>query len=1067
MTESAVLELPALGRRRRSPSPRLVLVVASFGAFLALLDSTIVNIAFPGIQSSFPGATLPTLSWVLNGYNIVFAAVLIVGGQLADLIGRRRVFVAGVVVFTIASAACGAANSAGMLIAFRLLQGLGAALILPTALGLVAQAFPSSRRSHAIGLFSAAGALASALGPPIGGALVALWSWRLVFVVNVPLGIATILVARQVLVESRASGRRRVPDLRGAALLVVALGLLTLGVVQGPTWGWTSPGVLAALIFSVVTAIGCVWSSVQHRFPILDHALLRQRAFAVANMATLVASAGWYAYMLAHVLWLRYVWHYSLLDAGLALAPGAVVAAIVAAILGRITDRHGHRIAVALGAATWALALGWWYPLHVGTHPDFLGSWLPGQLISGVGSGATMPMLAAAAMSHVPGRRYATGSAVTSSARQLGAVLGVAALVAIVGSPARSSSYAGLIRDGWRFAALCFVVAGLTAVFMGRTTAKAPDLHTNSLNGNAPPDVVTVSLPRQEVHLAEPADPSDAADASLFDGVDAEGLARLEAVTEDVELPAGEWLFREGDPADAMYVVRTGRLEIVVDGRVVRRIGRGEVIGELALLTAGRRSAGVRALRDTVLGRLSDTAFRDVAAAEPAFLLQVARTMATRLQSVAPAPLADVPPTVLAVVGLGADAPVDEVARALVDELGRYVDAELVGRLSAEELERAEAEHDRLVLVAASSDGLWREFCLRSADRTVLVLGSSLSVTEPSSHLQGGHLVWVDHTPGRAEVVAAFDQFAPLSAHRVRTGALQAGLRPLAARLTGRSLGLALAGGGARAFAHLGVLEVLEQAGIEIDRVAGTSAGAIVAGGWALGYDSVGVDACVYDEFVRRNPMRDYTMPVHGLITGRRTQAALERQFGDTLIEELPREFRCASVDLLAKQAFIHQRGRLSDAILASVRMPGIYAPLRMSDRLHVDGTVLDNLPVDALADRDDGPIIAVDVGLGASGRRRVDPPRMPSLAETLLRTALLGSADSMRDARARAALVISPDVGGVGMFEWHEIDTARDAGRRAAEEALPALTAIVSGAAARAVARRRPWELSDVRLDS
>ena len=1063
MTENAVLDAPAAGRRRRSPSPRSVLVIASFGAFLALLDSTIVNIAFPSIQSSFPGATLPTLSWVLNGYNIVFAAVLVVGGQLADLVGRRRVFVAGVVIFTIASAACGAANSAGMLIACRLVQGLGAALILPTALGLVAQAFPSSRRSHAIGLFSAAGALASALGPPIGGALVALWSWRLVFVVNVPLGIATILIARQVLVESRASGRRRVPDMRGAALLVISLGLLTLGVVQGPTWGWTSVGVLAALSLAVVTAAGCVWSSIQHRFPILDHALLRQRAFAVANIATLVASAGWYAYMLAHVLWLRYVWHYSLLDAGLALAPGAIVAAIVAAILGRITDRHGHRIAVALGAATWALALGWWYPLHVGTHPDFLGGWLPGQLITGVGSGATMPMLAAAAMSHVPGRRYATGSAVTSSARQLGAVLGVAALVAIVGSPARSSSYAGLIRDGWRFAALCFVVAGLIAVFMGRTTARALGLRRDSTSWDDPPpsDSASPPPPRQEVQLAEPAD------SSMFDGVDAEGLARLEALTEVVEVAAGEWLFHEGDPADAMYVVRTGRLEIVVGGRVVRRIGRGEVIGELALLTAGRRSAGVRALRDTVLGRLSDASFRDVAAAEPAFLLQVARTMATRLQTVAPAPLADVPPTVLAVVGVGDDAPAAEVARALVDQLRRHLDVELVGRLSAEELERAEAQHDRLVLVASSSDGAWREFCLRSADRTVLVLGSRSRVTETTAHLTGGHLVWVDHRPTRAEVGAAFDNLTPLSAHRVRTGALEAGLRPLAARLSGRSLGLALTGGGARAFAHLGVLEVLEHAGFEIDRIAGTSAGAIVAGAWALGYDSAGVDACVYDEFVRRNPMRDYTMPVHGLITGRRMQTALERQFGDTLIEELPREFRCVSVDLLAKEAFIHRRGRLSDAVLASVRMPGIFPPLRMSERLHVDGTVLDHLPVDALADRDDGPIIGVDVGLGSIGRRPLDPPRMPTLAETLMRTALLGSAGSIRGGQARADLVISPDVGGVGMFEWHEIDTARDAGRQAAEGALPALAAIVSGAAARAASRRRPWELSDVRLDS
>lgn len=1051
MTDSAIGEVAAAGRRRRSPSPRSVLLVASLGAFLALLDSTIVNIAFPGIQSSFPGATLPTLSWVFNGYNIVFAAVLVVGGQLADLVGRRRVFVAGIVIFTIASAGCAAANSAGMLIAFRLIQGLGAALLVPTSLGLVAQAFPSSRRSHAVGLWSAAGALASGLGPPIGGALVSLSSWRLVFAVNVPLGIAMVFLARQVLVESRAAGRRRVPDLRGAALLVVALALLTLGIVQGPNWGWSSAGVVAALVFSVATAGGCVWSSVHHRFPILDHALLRQRTFAVANLATLVASAGWYAYMLAHVLWLRYVWHYSLLKAGLALAPGAIVAAVVAAILGRITDRHGHRIAVACGALTWALALGWWYPLHVGTHPDFLGSWMPGQLITGLGSGATMPMLAAAALSRVPGRRYATGSAVTSSARQLGAVLGVAALVAIVGSPARSAAYAGVVRDGWRFAALCFVAAGAIAVFMGRTAGAVRTLDVTagslSVNGSAPNDAPQQPIQRRELHRTEPGDPS------MFEGVDADGIARLDALTHDVELAAGAWLFREGDLADAMYVVRTGQLEIVVGDRVVRRIGRGDVIGELALLTGGRRSAGVRAIRDTVLRRLSDHAFRDVASTDPTFVLQVAKTVASRLQSIAPAPLANVAPTVLAVIGLADDARINEVATALVDELRQHLDAELVGPLTAEELERAEARHDRLVLRASASDGPWREFCLRSADRVVLVFGSApVSSTlehQPDGQLAGAHLVWVDREPSRAEVVAAFDSFSPVSSHRVRTGALQAGLRPLAARLTGRSLGLVLAGGGARAFAHLGVLEVLQDAGVEIDRVAGTSAGAIVAGAWALGYDAAGVDACVYDEFVRRNPMRDYTMPVHGLIKGRRTRAALERQFGETLIEELPREFRCVSVDLLAKRAFVHRRGRLSEAVLASVRMPGVFPPLRMHDSLHVDGTVLDNLPVNALTDRDEGPIVAVDIGLGTSGRRRTGPPSMPSLAETLVRTTLLGGADFVKSARARADLVISPDVGDVGMFEWHEIDTARDAGRRAAEAALPDLAAILARVAA------------------
>lgn len=336
-----------------------MLAVASFGALLAFVDSTIVNVAFPSIQRSFPTSSLPTLSWVLNGYNIVLAALLVIAGRAADLLGIKRTFLAGIGLFTLASAACAAATSPGMLIGFRLLQGGGAALLVPASLGLVVHAFPAERRAHAVGLWGATAALAAALGPPIGGALVSAGGWRWAFVVNVPVGVVAVLVARAKLVESRAAGRRRLPDVRGALLLGAALGLATLAIVQGGGWGWTSARVLGAFAAAAAAGGGFVLSSRAHPSPVIDPALLQQRAFVVANVATVVLAAGWYAYMLNHILWLRDVWGYSLLTAGLAVAPGAVVAAVTAGVLGRVVERIGYRWVAAAGALVWAVALGW------------------------------------------------------------------------------------------------------------------------------------------------------------------------------------------------------------------------------------------------------------------------------------------------------------------------------------------------------------------------------------------------------------------------------------------------------------------------------------------------------------------------------------------------------------------------------------------------------------------------------------------------------------------------------------------------------------------------------------
>ncbi|HET6969096.1 MAG TPA: MFS transporter, partial [Ornithinibacter sp.] len=447
-------------------APSRVLLVASFGAFLAFLDATIVNVAFPSIRESFPDTTIGDLSWVLNAYNIVFAAFLIVFGRLTDLVGRRRSFVWGVLVFTVASVLCGLAPSVELLVAARVVQALGAAMLVPASLALVIAAFPPERRAHAIGLWGASAALAAGLGPPIGGALVQLGDWRWAFLVNLPFGVAALVAARRQLVESRAPGRRRLPDLVGAALMVGLLALLNLGIVKGSDWGWTSPAVLGCFAASAVMLGLFLLSSRRSRTPLLDPALLRLPSFAVGSLATVVAGFGFYAYLLTNILWLTYVWGYDVLTAGLALVPGALIAAVVAARLGPLAERFGYRVFVVPGALVWAGAYLWYHQM-VGLEPAFWTEWLPGQVLSGIGVGATLPLLGSASLAAVPGGRYATASAVSSSARQLGGVLGIASLVVILGEPTPATAV-DVFHDGWMLSIVAFLVVAVVASPLGR-----------------------------------------------------------------------------------------------------------------------------------------------------------------------------------------------------------------------------------------------------------------------------------------------------------------------------------------------------------------------------------------------------------------------------------------------------------------------------------------------------------------------------------------------------------------------------------------------------------------------
>ena len=446
-----------------------VLTLVSVGVFMVSLDLFIVNVAFPKIEADFHGSSISSVSWVLNAYAIVLAALMVSAGRLADRHGRRRAFLWGLAVFVLGSALCGAAPSVGALVVARVLQAAGAALLLPTSLALLLPEFEPAKRPAAIGIWAAIGGLAAAAGPPIGGVLVQA-SWRLVFLVNVPVGLVAFAYGLRVLRESRDESQER-PDMLGSALIVLGIGVLALGLVKAPAWGWGSARTIAAFAVAL-GGLAAFWRRcLTHRSPVIDPAMLRVRSFAMANLASVLFSAGFAAFLLADVLFMTEVWQRSVLVAGLCLAPGPATAAIFAASSGRYINRFGQRALSAAGISIFGLGCLWWR-LRVGVEPDYASEMLPGLLITGVGVGLVLPSLASAASSSLPPARFATGSAVFTMTRQVGFVLGVSILVAVLGTPSPTDALSAF-DHGWAFMVVTSALGVLAALSIGSVRALA------------------------------------------------------------------------------------------------------------------------------------------------------------------------------------------------------------------------------------------------------------------------------------------------------------------------------------------------------------------------------------------------------------------------------------------------------------------------------------------------------------------------------------------------------------------------------------------------------------------
>jgi predicted acylesterase/phospholipase RssA len=900
------------------------------------------------------------------------------------------------------------------------------------------------------------------------------------------------LLARAKLVEGRQVGRRRMPDLLGAVLLAAATAALVLAVVRGSDWGWLSVRTVGTggAAFALLGLFG--WRCRVHPAPLVDLALLRRRAFVVANAASVAAAAGFFGYTLVNVLFLTEVWRYSVLDAGLAITPGPLVAIAVARPFGRLAERIGHRIVLVGGGLWWGAAV-LWFTERVGPQPDYVAQWLPGMVLLGIGAGALFPGLSAVAVASAPGDGFASATGLNTVARQVGAAIGVAAVVAIVQSadPTQPADVLHAFDHAWTFAAACLVAAGIGCVLVGRRALAsedrarpvAPELSSapkpqarqsrpaapsggpvhsarpaDRLVGTAPglgqvrsgsrlAAPTTTTLDDVTVHLGRlGAIDIDAAvellgRTPLFAVLD-EGVQRTVAERSGtVRLAAGAWLYRRGDPAEALYVVRSGRLQVVdeASGRVTADLGRGDVVGAVALLNGGARAASVRATRTTELLAVPAMTVERLLVGRLEMALVLSRMLAERLSKGGPSNVRPVPSTI-ALVPLDPAVPVVAIAHHLTAELRRWGRADMLLPLNeagfAPLLDRALAGNDQLVMPAVPGTP-WADFSLAHADR-ILVVGSAAAgqVRPHPSELHGCDLVTWDVAPGSGALAGWAAELDPVETHALRNASVGPDMARMARRLAGRSLGIVLSGGGARAFAHLGVLEELQAAGVVVDRVGGTSMGAFIGAMYAMGLSPAEIDARCYDEWVRGKPLRDVTVPRHALIRGDRCRAMLRRTFGDVAIEELPRGLYTTATDLRRGELVVTRSGRLADAVGASIALPVLAPALLRSRQILVDGSLTDNLPVAAMAALGEGPIIAVDCKASV-GRPSAGGPRALGMGSTLGHVLTLAAANTSQSARMHADLTVTPHDPGIGLLEFWQIDAAKEAGRAAVRRAL------------------------------
>jgi EmrB/QacA subfamily drug resistance transporter len=415
------------------------LAAVSFGLFMIMLDNTIVNVALPSIERSLH-LKISELEWVVTGYALTFGALMLTGGKLADLLGRRLIFVVGLVIFTLSSLACGLAGSASVLIGARVIQGIGAALMNPATLSIITVTFPPRQRGTAIGIWAGVSALALAIGPLVGGLLTERINWNWIFYINVPIGALGILAAFAFIDESRDTSNEQRPDIPGLFTSALGLFALSYALIEANNYGWTSTRIITAFAVAVVSLVAFVLLELRQRLPMLELGLFRNRGFAGANGVMLLVGLAMFGVFFYVSLYVQQILGYSPVQAGASFLPWTVLIILIAPQAGRISDRIGPRPLVAGGMVLLAGSLLWFS--HMGLNESFWGL-LPGMLLGGLGMGLAMAPVTAAAMSSVRPDKAGVGSAVLNSMRQVGGSLGIAIMGAIVASGVSSGLAAG------------------------------------------------------------------------------------------------------------------------------------------------------------------------------------------------------------------------------------------------------------------------------------------------------------------------------------------------------------------------------------------------------------------------------------------------------------------------------------------------------------------------------------------------------------------------------------------------------------------------------------------------
>ncbi|MDE0668483.1 MAG: MFS transporter [bacterium] len=452
----------------------VVLAVVCISIFLVVIDASIVNVAFPTIGADL-NTTDATLSWILTAYNVTVASLLLLAGRTADRLGRKRVFLVSVAVFTVASLLCSLAPTAGSLIGFRVLKAVGGSAIFPSSLALVLTEFPVERRSAAVGIWSAVAGFGGAVGPSAGALLIELFGWRGIFWATVPFGAAVVVLGRRYLTETRVANDDGRLDVIGVPVSVLGVALVLLAVVQAEHWGYTSARTITLAGVGLVLLPFLVWRSRRHPSPVLDLSLFGIRSFRVATFATLFFGCAFLGGFFLNSLLLQRLWDWPVWKTGLGLSPSPLMSVVASWWVGRAADRLGHRWLTAAGSGLCVAAFAWQF-WRVGAVADYVSDFLPSMLMLGAGAGMAITCITAAPLADLGSDQFAMGNATARTVQQLCYGVGVAAVVALLGA----GGAADLARYpyAWIWLICAYGLAGLTmALFYpsGSAAGRAAD----------------------------------------------------------------------------------------------------------------------------------------------------------------------------------------------------------------------------------------------------------------------------------------------------------------------------------------------------------------------------------------------------------------------------------------------------------------------------------------------------------------------------------------------------------------------------------------------------------------